>query len=74
MDPRQFRSSDVMRNAASWLTVVALESGRSRQDRAELEALAGELRLRARWMESARSDLGVSADRMAGIAMLEDPQ
>ncbi len=74
MDPKQIRSSDVMRNAASWLTALAMERGRPRQTRAELEALAGELRLRARWLEIARSDLGVSADRMAGIAMIEDPQ
>jgi hypothetical protein len=74
MDPKQCRTSDVMRNAASWLAVVAMEQGRPRQTRAELEALAGELRLRARWMEAARSDTGVSVERMLGIQMLEDPE
>jgi len=73
MDPRRSRTSDVMRDAARWLTVAATED-RPRPTRAELEALALELRLRARWIETARSDLGVSADRMAGIAMIEDPQ
>lgn len=74
MDPRQMRTSDVMRNAASWLSTIATERVRPRETRAELEALAGELRLRARWLEVARSDLGVSADRIAGLAMIEDPQ
>ncbi len=73
MDPRRMRTSDVMRNGAAWLAVAATEE-RPRPTRAELEALALELRIRARWLEAARSDLGVSADRIAGLAMVEDPQ
>lgn len=74
MDPKLSRTSDVMRDAARWLNIFGRDRGTPRATRAELDALVTELRLRARWLETARSDLGVSAERMAGIAMIEDPQ
>lgn len=74
IDPKRLRTSDVVRTAASWLTIFAHSGELPRSTVAELDALVAELRVRGRWLESARSDLGVSADRMAGIATIEDPQ
>jgi len=74
VDPKRLRTSDVVRSAASWLAIFAHEGKLPRSTVAELDALVVELRIRGRWLEAARSDLGVSVDRMAGIAMIEDPQ
>jgi hypothetical protein len=74
MDPRKQRTSDVVRYGASWLAVLAHDRAVDRATKAEIEALIYELRLRARWIEAARSDTSVSAERMLGIAALEDPQ
>jgi hypothetical protein len=73
VDPKRSRTSDVIRNGASWLSVLAHDGAVTRATKAEIEALISELRLRARWIETARSDTGVSVERMAGIAMIEDP-
>jgi hypothetical protein len=74
MDPRKQRTSDVVRYGASWLAVLAHDRAVTRATKLEIETLIAEMRLRARWIEVARSDLSVSAERMAGISMLEDPQ
>jgi hypothetical protein len=64
--PGSLRTSELMREAAGWLTTLA------RSTPAELEALAFELRVRARWIEGARADEGVSGERRMAIAAIED--
>jgi hypothetical protein len=62
MEPTKLRTSELLRTAAS-----RLDAG-SRDD----QQVAFELRVRARWIEGARADEGVSHDRRMGIAAIED--
>ena len=59
MDPKRLRTSDVMRDAAIWLTTLLPCQPRS--DRRQLEALIQELRIRARWMASGSPGLRISS-------------
>ncbi|HXJ21500.1 MAG TPA: hypothetical protein VMT03_14825 [Polyangia bacterium] len=56
------------RNRLTGMTLARL-FGRWQQ---AAETLAFELRVRARWIEGARQDEGVSQDRRMGIAAIED--
>ena len=57
VEPAKLKTSELLREAA----------GRMGDD-----ALAFELRVRARWIEGARADEGVSHDRRMAIAAIED--
>lgn len=59
------RTSEVLLLAASELAALAAPSK-------AIQALIAELHLRARWIEGARSDEGVSAERRRAIAAIED--
>jgi len=73
MDPTKLKTSELLRNAASWLTVLVRGAAGSRRGAvSEVDQVAFELRVRARWIEGARADEGVSHDRRMGIAAIED--
>ena len=57
------KTSELMRTAAALLEVNALTIDHQ---------VAAELRVRARWIEVARTDVGVSEERRRGIAAIED--
>jgi len=61
------KTSEVMLRASSLLDVVA-----DKDPASDIRALANELRLRARWIEVARHDTGVSQERRLAIAAIED--
>lgn len=63
--PQALRTSQVLHLAASELAALAGPSS-------AVEALIVELRLRARWIEGARADKGISTERRRGIATIED--
>jgi len=64
------RTSELLRLAASELAALATVEKQRASDHREL---AAELRIRARWIESARRDAGVSRDRAMGIEAIEEP-
>ncbi len=67
-DPRELRTSELLRRAASELTTGS--GGQpERPDRTEL---ARELQVRALWIERARTDEGVSDEQRRGVATIED--
>lgn len=73
MDPAKLKTSELLRSAASWLTVLVRGATGSRGGAvADVDQVAFELRVRARWIEGARTDEGVSHDRRMGIAAIED--
>lgn len=62
------KTSEVMRRAASELDAFTQRLG------VEERAVGNELRVRARWIEVARNDPGVSEERRLGVAAIEDSQ
>lgn len=67
-DPRELRTSELLRRAAAELKAASGEEP-ERPDRTEL---AQELQVRALWIERARADEGVSNERRRGVATIED--
>jgi len=70
----KMRTSETLRTAASWLDGAAEHCGYKQRDREQLVELAAELRVRAIWIERARTDEGVSEERRRGIAAIEDAE
>ncbi len=62
MQPAGLKTSELLRSAASRLDVGSVAD----------RLVAFELRVRARWIEGARRDEGVSEERRRGIAAIED--
>ncbi len=67
----RLRTSELLHLAASELATRTHRSAPQEVDR--LQELATELRVRARWIEGARRDTGVSDDRRAGLAAVDEP-
>ena len=66
----RMRTSELLHAAASELAARTHRAAPAEAER--LQELATELRVRARWIEGARADQGVSEDRRRGIAAIED--
>jgi hypothetical protein len=65
----RMKTSEVMRRCADLLRMVADNSRDS-----DILASADELALRARWIEVARTDAGVTEERRLAIAAVEDAE